>query len=134
MSLLFPGDNVVPGTIDITSLLPSVDDVGLLLSARTYVMGTPQNTFNDDTIPTGAQVEEIIALAAGDMQSRIGAEVDASDADVKRLIALQAASMIEASFFPDSLDSDRSAYRQYQAMYLGGIERLTGLNEIIAII
>jgi hypothetical protein len=124
-----------PATGDLSSIRPTVEDVGLLESARTYVMGTPRNTFDEDTIPTGAQVEMLIDLALGDMQSRVGSEIgDVNDADARRLVALQTASMIEASFFPDSLDSDRSAYRQYQAMYLGGIERMTGLNEDIAII
>jgi hypothetical protein len=104
---------------------PDVDQVAELLRARTNVMGTEHGTFDDDTRPTGEQVQAIITTAVGDVAARVGAEIPADyHADATRLAALRAAALIEASVFPDQLDTDRSAHRQYTAMYLSGVQAL----------
>jgi hypothetical protein len=109
-------------------LSPSIDDVAALEHARTLSGGTEIGTFDDTTNPTGEQVDALIQLAVNDVKSRVGVTLAAGFADeARRLAALQAATLVEASFFPGELDSDRSAFRQYQAMYLSGIESLIEL-------
>lgn len=107
------------------AIIPTVKDVGNLLHARTTVGGTEVGTFTDDTAVTEEQVTGLIVLAVKDVQARVGTTIPPKYmAESRRLAALQAASMVEASFFANQLDSDRSAYRQYQAMYLTGVENL----------
>ena len=106
---------------------PSVEAVAALVHARTTQGGYEHGTFDDDTIPTREQTIRMIAIACADIVARVGIPIP--DLDVPRatyLAALQAASLIEASYFPAELDTDRSAYRQMQAMYLSGIEMLAG--------
>lgn len=122
-----PSAVVAGGTASVEDITPTVDDVGALLHARTLANGAEVGTFTVDTRPTAAQVERLIALAVSDLAGRIGAGVPAAYAgDAKELAALQAATLVEASFFPAQLDTDRSAYRQYQAMYINGVEALGG--------
>lgn len=119
LTLLNPDGSTTAAT------LPEVDDVAALLHVRTNVMGVEVGTFNDDTRPTGQEVGHLINLAAADLAARVGNPVPVSwQTDVRRLAALQAASLVEASYFPQQLDTDQSAYRQFQAMYLNGVEAL----------
>jgi hypothetical protein len=105
--------------------LPSVADIGALLHARTYVDGVQLGTFNNDTRPTGEEVERLIDIAANDVGARFGRPIPIEyEEDTKHLVALQAASLVEASYFPDQLDSDQSAYRQYSAMFLSALQGL----------
>ena len=104
---------------------PTVDQVAELLRARTNVMGSERGTFDADTRPTADQVGALITTAAQDVVAHVSSEVPAEYApEATRLTALRAAALIEASFFPDQLDTDRSAHRQYTAMYLSGVQAL----------
>lgn len=103
---------------------PSVDDVAALEHARTEAGGVEVGTFTDETIPTVDQVEELITTAVSDVETRVGTIPDRFADEARRLAAIQAASLIEASYFPSELDSDRSAYRQYTAMYMNGVDAL----------
>jgi hypothetical protein len=122
VALIAAGGGPAATLADIT---PDVTDVAVLLRARTNAGGTEQGTFNDDTRPTGADVTALIAAALSDVSGRVAAPIPvAYAADAKRLVALQTATLIEASYFPNALDSDRSAYTQYTAMYLAGVAAL----------
>lgn len=129
---LLPGPTLYPSaspTADEQSWRPTIEQVAALLHSRTNVMGAEIGTFNDQTRPTGAQVEQLISIAVGDLSSRVGATIHEPWLDeAQRVAALQAAALVEASFFPAQLDDDRSAYRQYTAMYLSAID---GLRRII---
>lgn len=106
---------------------PAVADVAALLHARTLDdHGNTLGTFTTSTRPTAEQVEAIIAGAVADVQIRTGITTLLPEvyADARRLAALQAATIIEASYFPNEIDSDSSAYRQYQAQYLSGVQSL----------
>jgi hypothetical protein len=113
--------------VPVDGLAPSVDEIGALLHARTNVGGVEVGTFTDSTRPTDAQVQALIDMAVSDLQTRVGTVLPEDlVVEGRRLASLQAAALVEASFFPGELDTDRSAYRQYTAMYLSGIEALTG--------
>lgn len=121
-------------TVDITFELPDelawqpeTAEVAALLRARTVdEFGNELGIFDTRTRPTGDEVAELIRLSVGNLAARVGGEVPEDFwLDARRVAALQAASLVEASYFPNQLDSDRSAYRQYQAMYLNEVEMLT---------
>lgn len=104
---------------------PTVAEIAALERARTYVGGELAGTFNDDTRPTAADVEELIDMAVGDVAARAGVTLRPGLwAEARRLAAVQAAALIESSFFPEQIDSDQSAFRQYSAIYLAGVQAL----------
>jgi hypothetical protein len=114
---------------------PTVDDVAALLHARTQsgaahegvALGDELGTFNADTRPTATEVRYLIAFAVSDVKSRVGTDISETWWDeARRLTSLQAAALVEASYFPGEIDTDRSAYRQFTAMYLSGIDALAG--------
>jgi hypothetical protein len=116
---------VEPYPIDIT---PSVADVAALLRARTKdVNGEEIGTFNDDTRPTSSQVITLIEEAVGDIEARMGATPPAALADAGRSsAAMMAACLIELSYFPEQVRSDRSAFREYWELLQN---KITALQE-----
>lgn len=120
-----PVQNLPTGDASQAQITPALDAVGALLHARTAAGGSELGTFTVDTNPTGDQVTALITMSVGDLVARVDVAIPAGYAEeAKRLVALQTASLVEASYFPGELDTDRSAYRQYQAMYLNGVESL----------
>jgi hypothetical protein len=105
---------------------PTVDEVGALLTARTVDRGGNElGTFTDETRPTSTQVEELIDMAVADIGSRVGGTIPETYwPEARRIAGLQAAALVESSFFPREIDSDTSAYRQYTAMALTAVEQL----------
>lgn len=106
---------------------PRVEDIGTLLHARTNVMGTELGTFTADTIVTDEQVVLLVGLAQGDVEARIGTAETVPDVfwpAARKLVALLTATMIEASFFSNQIDTNRSPYAQYTAMYATGVTAL----------
>lgn len=105
--------------------VPSVGDVAVLLRARTNVMGTEVGTFDASTRPTATQVQSVIDEAIGDVIARVGPYIPTRyTGEAKRLAAMRAAALVESSFFPNQIETERSAHRQYTAMYLSGSEAL----------
>jgi hypothetical protein len=98
--------------IDIT---PSVADVAALLRARTKdYNGDEVGTFNDDTRPTSAQVITLIDEAVADVQARMGQSPPPELAGAgKSAAAMMAACLVELSYFPEQVRSDRSAFSEY---------------------
>jgi hypothetical protein len=122
--------NGAAATLD--DITPSVDDVAALLQERTKGAGVYQGTFNDKTRPTAEQVEHFCAMAAADVNLRLGNDrlpVD-RDGDIRRLAAYQAAALVEASYWPDS---DSPARAQYSAIYLAGMAALGRRNRVFIV-
>jgi hypothetical protein len=118
------------------SYLPSTTDVARLLRARTKdANGVELGDWSDDTRPTTEEVADLIDQAAGPVLARIGF-LQAPDEDpdayasvipaALHLVALGAAMLIEKSYFPEQVASDRSAYSSYQAEYADCLDALTG--------
>jgi hypothetical protein len=111
---------------DVTDL-PSVDDLGALLRARTQDSNDQElGTFTDDTRPTDIEVNRIIAQAAsvvfGATGSLVDLECDIADQvkeSAKYLISLLAACLIELSYFPEQVRSDRSGFQGYYDIFTG---------------
>jgi hypothetical protein len=103
--------------------VPDADDVAALLRERLYVFGEHEDTFTGSTRPTRAEVDKLIEFAAADVAGRVGVPITEEFwPEARRLASLRAAALVETSYFPGQLnDTDRTAERQYQAMYLDGI-------------
>ena len=111
--------------IDIT---PSVADVAALLRARTKdVNGVEVGTFNDDTRPTSAQVITLIEEAVADIEARIGMSPPLELAGAgKSTAAMLTACLIELSYYPEQVQSNRSAFDQYWELLQS---KITALQE-----
>jgi hypothetical protein len=108
---------------------PTVDDVALLLRARTKDdQGHEVGTFDDATRPTADQVEEHITAAV----ALVGTRLPPTDQlppellpALTSVVAYRAAMRIEKSYFPEQVRSDRSPYEQLRQEYLDDLAALT---------
>jgi hypothetical protein len=104
---------------------PTVDDVGGILRARTQDSSDDEiGTFNDETRPTQEQVERLIVQAGTTVYSATGSldELTCSLADniqtsAKYWVSLLTAMLVELSYFPEQVRSDRSAYAFYKELW-----------------
>ena len=107
---------------------PTVDQVALLLRARTKdSAGNEVGTFDEDTRPTGDQVDEQIDVAMGLVGVRFPTTSKLTPEQVVAfggLVAYRAALRIEKSYFPEQVRSDRSAYAQLREEYLDDLQAL----------
>jgi hypothetical protein len=108
---------------------PTVEQVALLLRARTKDSnGTEVGTFDDDTRPTGDQVEEQIDAAmalVGIRFAPVGDMPTEAQTAFATLVAYRAALRVEKSYFPEQVRSDRSAYAQLREEYLDDLQAFT---------
>lgn len=119
----------------------TVEQVGSLLRARTldgngvergtFLPKTGQEADLNNTRPTAEQVEHIIARATNRVVARIGTR-EPCTADLAEsaagVVALQAALMVELTYFPEQVQSNRSPYEQMKDMFT---EELRDLAEAI---
>ena len=98
---------------------PDLQDVGTLIAARTKdANGNELGTFTAATRPTQTQVEEQIAKAVNRLENRVGTDIDESLWDAaKEVVALDVASRVELSFFPDQVTVGRSPYQELKALH-----------------
>ena len=96
------------------SYYPDISDVANLIYTRTKdSLGHELGTFTADTRPTDTQVTNIIDQAAQDIEAMVDTDIPEGAYDyVEQSIACRAAMIIERSFFPEQIASDRSAYTQ----------------------
>jgi hypothetical protein len=99
-------------------IAPSVLDVAALLRARTKDSnGMEVGTFNDDTRPTSAQVLTLIDQAVADVQAWLGPNPPPELAAAARVAAsLEVACLIELSYYPEQVRSQRSAFPEYKQL------------------
>ena len=119
--------------------LPTPTDVARLLRARTKdAHGTELGDWSDETRPTTEEVADLIDQAVGPVLARIGrlqAPVDEPERysnvipAARHLVALGAAMLVEKSYFPEQVLSERSAYAAYQTEYADCLESLIGDGE-----
>jgi hypothetical protein len=105
---------------------PSVDDVAALLRARTKDNnGVELGTFNEATRPTGAEVSLIIANAASEVAGELSADVPiVLLGSYEFCVKLLSACLIELSYWPEQVQTERSPYIHYWAMFLRAIQSL----------
>lgn len=108
--------------------LPTIYEVATLLRARTKdTAGNEIGTFTHFTRVTASQAEQLVLQARDHVVSQAGLETDVVAAHrtlVRSLVALAAAMLIELSYFPEQVESGKSAYDRYERMFNQRVEQL----------
>jgi hypothetical protein len=99
--------------------------VGAFLRARTQDNDDQEvGVFNEDTRPTGDEVQKLIDRAAGVVYGTVGSPEDwlcssAPDLaeEAQHWIILLVCMLIELSYFPEQVRSDRSAFQGYKDLW-----------------
>jgi hypothetical protein len=118
----------VPDPIDPDKFYPpTVDEVGALLRARTQDSDDDEiGTFDDTTRPTGEEVENIIKQATSIVLGRTGSmDTPPMSCDLapdlrtnaQTAICMLAVMLVELSYFPEQVRSDRSAFEYYRDLW-----------------
>jgi hypothetical protein len=82
-------------------------------------------TFTAQTRPTATQVELVVDQALADVQMRIGTDIPVVLHDaVAHVVAIRAASLIEASYMPEQTGNDNTVYINFRFQYAEQIGRL----------
>lgn len=103
------------------SYAPTVAEVAALVRARTKVPGGSElGTFSAQTRPTDTDVRSLIAEALNEVLGKAQTPTDPASAyaaHVASAAKVYAAMLIELSFFPEQVRSDRSAYAPLKDLY-----------------
>lgn len=110
---------------------PSVGDIGTLLHAYTTTEGSGEaGTFNDDTDPTGTQVERFIDIAVGQVAIQLPDDLTAKQTvQARAMVAYLTAILVLNSHFSDQVESGDTLASMYQDFYDKGMIVLTGSLE-----
>lgn len=107
---------------------PTVDDVAALIRARTKIPGGGEaGTFTEQTRPTKAEVERIIAQAVDHVAAAIGGEpcndqlIQSSTAAAGMLAAV----IIETSYWPEQAEARGSAASRLESLFNARMKSLT---------
>jgi hypothetical protein len=110
--------------------LPTLADVAAIMRARTKTVdGDEIGTFNDETRPTGEQVNRIIIQASSDVTALVDTDIpEGAYRYAKQAIIYRTAKLIEISYFPEQIATGRSPYPEYNALF---DEALTWLQQAV---
>lgn len=106
--------------------VPQIQDVGSILRTRTLIEnGEYLGTFTPATRPTGAQVQNLIALAVPELASMVGDTVpNQFIVHAQYLVALKAAMHVELAYYPEQIAANKSMYAQLKDLYDEGVKAL----------
>lgn len=98
---------------------PDLAQVGALITARTKdANGNEPGTFTSATRPTNDQVTTLIGQAVDRLAGRIGDTIPPSlFGAATEVVALDVASRVELSFFPDQISAGRSPYQELKKLH-----------------
>jgi hypothetical protein len=118
------------------------DDVAALLRARTQDSTDVEvGAWTADTRPTLDEVERLLAMAqsivlgqTGPLNPEVLVCVTADDimTQAATCVALLAAMLIELSYFPEQVQSTRSAYDQYRDLFWGPDMKSGLIGDLVA--
>jgi hypothetical protein len=101
-----------------TDWLPTPGDVAALLRARTKDdTGRELGDWTDATRPTASEVQVLIVQAADFVAAAVGGVPDRCASSAKSATLLRAAMLVELSYFPEQVRSDRSPYPELKELY-----------------
>lgn len=108
------------------SYRPTIAQVASIIRARTKdKYGSELGTFNADTRPTGDQVTDLIDLALGMASAAIGQSVPSILWEpVSGLVAVNAASLIQASYWPEQVQNNTTLFDFWNNWYNEGIKAM----------
>lgn len=106
---------------------PTVEQVAAWVPSRTNDdFNNRQNTFNENTQPTGTQAASLIDMAKSHIEAQVGS--DLCDAIVQSkpqgVTALYAAMLIELTYFPEQIRANQSPYPELKNLYDSQLEQL----------
>lgn len=113
---------------DPEELTPSADEVAILVRTRTYTDSVEEQlVFTDETRPSVDDVDRLLAQAVPAVLSQLRPRFpERFYNDVRHIIALYTAVLIEGSFFREQItESQVALYRDLITDALAGINRLT---------
>jgi hypothetical protein len=94
------------------------DDVAALLTARTKdTHGQELGVFTDDTRPTAEQVQTRIDIARALIRQDTGPWPELCLEGAESTVALLAAMLTEAAFWPEQTQSNQSTYERLRELY-----------------
>lgn len=98
---------------------PDLAQIGALITARTKdTNGNEPGTFTEHTRPTADQVTSLIGQALDRLAGRIGDTIPSRlFGAATEVVALDVASRIELSFFPDQISAGRSPYQELKKLH-----------------
>jgi hypothetical protein len=109
--------------------LPSIQEVGSLARSRTKTDAGELGTFTSATRPTSAGVRDLVRQAGNDIASVVGWAVPVKVSEIARsAVVLGTAMLIELSYFPEQVTTNRSPYQQYKDLY---DQRLARVTEVV---
>lgn len=101
-----------------SEIRPTVRDLSTLMRARTKGQYANQGVFNNDTVPTAEQADDLIDLATDIVLIKVGDELAARFyKHARSTILFKAAALVELTYYPEQANDDNSAYSLYQAQY-----------------
>jgi hypothetical protein len=105
---------------------PTTADVAALLRARTKDLdGSEVGDFNDNTRPTGTEVDKLIDMAYGEVTGRAGVYLrERCAALAMALVTIRAAMWVEGSYWPEQVRSDRSIFTELAEQFTAGLPTL----------
>jgi hypothetical protein len=105
-------------------------DVAALITARTKDRtGTELGDWSEETRPTTAQVQTRIDIARSKIRTEVGVIPDKCLEGSESAVALLAAMLCEAAFWPEQTVSNQSTYERLAALYA---EAREGLDVCVA--
>lgn len=106
--------------------LPAVDQVARKILSRTRdKFGNNVNTFNEETLPEGDQVQAIIDDISTETADVIGDDIPNSLIDdAQNVVALRAAMQVELDYYSDQVNTNRSVYPQLKDQYESALAAL----------
>jgi hypothetical protein len=105
--------------------LPTPDDVAAILRARTKdSTGAELGRWTADTRPTDTEVSVLIAQSAEFIIGQVGELGDRCAGAAHGATQLHAACLVELSYFPEQVRSDRSPYEQLRELADSALEGL----------
>ena len=94
------------------------EDVAALLTARTKdAEGNELGVWSDDTRPTYEQVLERIVIARALVRDGLGPVPETCQEGFESCVALRAALLCEAAFWPEQIQSNQSTFAQLRELY-----------------
>jgi hypothetical protein len=110
-----PVHNVVDET---APYLPTIQDIASLMRARTVDTFGKEGTFDASTRPTGEDVVVLIDQATSDVTTAIDTDIPpGAYRYAKQAIIYRTAMLIELGYWPEQINTGRSPYAQYEALF-----------------
>jgi hypothetical protein len=99
--------------------LPALHEVGSMNRSRTRTPGGQElGTFTSATRPTSSDVRDLIRQAGNTVANSVGRDVPPRFQEAARaLVTLRTNMLIELSYFPEQVQSNRSPYQQWKELY-----------------